>query len=98
MQFAILFIIAFLIGLGVYRFWHQWIAAVAVPMILFTATTLLDHEAKDAWAFTLVFGLPLVFFAALLGAYVIQIREMDADLPDTVAPNNSADEDQRKPS
>ena len=47
--------------------------------------TLADQAARDAWAFTLVFGLPIVFFASLLGAYVVQIRtvEPNDDLPDS---------------
>ena len=51
-----------------------------IPMGLFLATTLADHDAKDAWAFSLIFGLPIVFFAGLLGAYVVQIRNPDEDV------------------
>lgn len=75
MEFAILFIIAFLLGFAVYHFSRKWLSAVLIPMILFTVTTLADLSARDAWLFTLLFGLPLVFFASLLGAYVVQIRD-----------------------
>lgn len=75
MEFAILFIMAFLSGLMIHRFLWNWVPAVALPMALFTITTLLDFSARDAWIFSLIFGLPIVFFGSLLGAYVVQIRE-----------------------
>lgn len=80
MQFAILFIVAFLIGLAVYRYSFNWIVAVAIPVALFVLTTLVDLQARDAWAFTLIFGIPLVFFGALLGAYIVQIRQPDHEI------------------
>ena len=79
MAFALLFIIAFLIGFVIYSYNRQWVIAVLVPMGLFLLTTVADVSAKDAWAFSLVFGLPIVFFASLLGAYVVQIRSDDPD-------------------
>ena len=85
MLFALLFILAFLMGVIIYRFNRNWIPTVVIPMVLFLLTTLADQAARDAWAFTLVFGLPIVFFASLLGAYVVQIRtvEPNDDLPDS---------------
>ncbi|NND00596.1 MAG: hypothetical protein HKN85_10485 [Gammaproteobacteria bacterium] len=83
MLFALLFIIAFLAGLAIYRFQRNWIPAVVIPMVLFLVSTLADQAARDAWAFTLVFGLPIVFFASLLGAYVVQIRSVE---PEEVEP------------
>jgi len=77
MEFAILFILAFLVGFAIYHFSRKWASAVLIPMIIFTGTTLIDVAARDAWVFTLLFGLPLVFFASLLGAYVVQIRDPD---------------------
>lgn len=77
MLFALLFIIAFLLGLGVYLFTRNWMSAVFVPMVLFVVSTLADQSAQDAWAFTLISGLPIVFFAGLLGAYVVQIRTVE---------------------
>ena len=79
MAFALLFIIAFLIGFLIYRFNGDWKISVLIPMGLFLLTTLADSSAKDAWAFSLIFGLPLVFFASLLGAYVVQIRNPDQE-------------------
>jgi len=79
MQFAVLFIIAFVIGWAIYWFSRKWVWAVIVPMILFLVSTLADVEAREAWSFTLIFGLPLVFFASLLGAYVVQIRDLGDD-------------------
>ena len=84
MSFAILFILAFFAGLLIYRINRQWIPAVVVPMLLFILNTLADQPAKDAWGFTLIFGLPIVFFGSLLGAYILQTRTTDitADEPD----------------
>ena len=90
MAFALLFILAFLIGLAIYSYNRQWIVAVLVPMALFLITTLADIAAQDAWAFSLVFGLPIVFFASLLGAYVVQIRSDD---PSDEAENQSTEPD-----
>lgn len=77
MEFAILFIICFLVGFGLYTYLNNWIPAVVIPMLLFVITTVADTAAREAWMFTLLFGLPLVFFASLLGAYVVQIRSAD---------------------
>jgi TctA family transporter len=79
MLFAILFIVAFLVGVIIYKFSRNWVSTVLIPMTLFLANTLADTQAKDAWAFTLIFGLPLVFFASLLGAYVVQIRTIEPE-------------------
>ena len=79
MQFAILFILAFLAGLAIYRFLSNWVPAVILPMALFTITTLLDFGAREAWMFTLLFGLPIVFMGSLLGAYVVQIRRPELE-------------------
>jgi len=89
MQFAVLFIVAFLFGLAIYWFNRKWMIAVSIPMLLFLVTTLADYEAREAWAFTLIFGLPIVFFASLLGAYVLQLREIDEMDP--------AEEEEQKP-
>lgn len=77
MIFAILFILAFLIGLAVYLLTDKWIAGVALSLILFVLTTISDSAAQDNWTFTLIFGLPIVFVASLLGAYVVAIRRGD---------------------
>jgi hypothetical protein len=77
MIFAILFIIAFLIGLLIYLYNRNWVLGVSIPMVLFTISTLADEEARGAWGFTLTFGLPLVFVASLLGAYVVELRSAD---------------------
>lgn len=80
MEFALLFILAFLAGLLIYRINYNWIPAVLIPMGFFLVTTLADQEAKDAQTFSLVFGLPIVFFASLLGAYVLQIRTVETEV------------------
>lgn len=74
MEFAILFILAFLIGLAIYGATSNWLVCVAVPIVLFVLSTVADQGAREAWAFSLIFGVPIVFFASLLGAYVVQLR------------------------
>ena len=83
MEFALLFILAFLAGLLIYRINHKWIPAVIIPMGFFLVTTLADQEAKDAQTFSLVFGLPIVFFASLLGAYILQIRTDEPEVEES---------------
>jgi len=77
MLFALLFVISFLAGLCIYWYTRQWIVAVLIPMLLFLIDTLMDKSAIDAWMFTLIFGLPIVLFGSLLGAYIIQIKHFD---------------------
>jgi len=79
MIFAILFILAFLMGLIVYVLTNKWMLAVLLSMGLFLVTTLADTEAQESWSFTLIFGLPIVFFASLLGAYVVELRRGETD-------------------
>lgn len=74
MIFAILFVLAFLIGLVVYLYSDKWLVAVLVSIGLFLATTLADTSASESWGITLVFGLPIVFVASLFGAYVVELR------------------------
>ena len=77
MIFAILFILAFLLGLVVYLLTDKWLASVVLSMVMFLVTTLSDSQAHESWLFTLIFGLPIVFVASLLGAYVVAIRRGD---------------------
>lgn len=74
MIFAILFIIAFIVGLIVYLLTNKWLAAVLFSSTLFIVNILSDTDAKDGWGFSLIFGLPIVFVASLLGAYVVELR------------------------
>lgn len=80
MIFALLFIFAFLIGVACYVLTDRWMFAVVFSVVLFVVTTLADTDASAHWGITLVFGIPIVFFASLLGAYVVQLRRgEDAD-------------------
>lgn len=79
MIFAILFILAFIIGLVLYLLTDKWLAAVVISMLLFVITTVSDSTAQENWLFTLIFGLPIVFVASLLGAYVVAIRRDDGE-------------------
>jgi len=78
MIFAVLFVLAFLFGFGVYWFTRQWMVAVAISIVVFCVSALLDQSANAlSIKFTLIFGIPIVFFASLLGCYVVQIRTQD---------------------
>lgn len=95
MIFAILFIIAFLIGLVTYLLSNKWLAAVLLSMALFVVTTIADTEAQDSWGFTLIFGLPIVFVASLLGAYVVELRRgesVEAELGELGSDQPSSDQ------
>ena len=80
MIFAILFIIAFIVGLIVYLLTNKWLAAVLFSSTLFIVNILSDTDAKDGWGFSLIFGLPIVFVASLLGAYVVELRRGEEQL------------------
>ena len=79
MIFALLFIAVFLISALIYFFTRRWIIASAIPLILFVLSTMTDTDASDVRGITLIFGLPIVFFATLLGAYVVQMRYPQED-------------------
>ncbi len=62
-----------------YTFTLNWKIAVTVPTLLFIVSTFVGESVPGARAFTLTFGVPLVFFAGLLGAYIYQIRNFESD-------------------
>lgn len=72
MIFAILFVITFLIGAGAYHFTSRWWVGVVITSVIFVADVLLDQAAREYWLISLIFGLPIVFAASLLGAYVVE--------------------------
>jgi len=41
-----------------------------------------DGSASDRWGITLIFGLPIVFVASLFGAYIVQLRRGEDEMPD----------------
>ena len=93
MIFAILFIVAFLFGFASYAFTRRWMVSVSLPTVLFVIATFWGESSDGAVAFTLTFGLPLVFFAGLLGAYVFQIRNQPAEeLIEEVEQNSSSND------
>ena len=79
MIFAILFVLAFVIGLVCYVLSDNWWAGVVISLLLFTANVLSDSAAQQYWVITLIFGLPIVFAASLFGAYVVQLRRVNPD-------------------
>jgi len=77
MEFAILFILAFIVGLVVYLLSNQWMLAVGASIGLFLISILTDGDAQSSWAFSLIFGVPIVFVGSLLGPYVVELRRGD---------------------
>lgn len=90
MIFAVLFVVAFVIGLVVYLFSDKWLVAVLVSMGLFVVTTLADTSASESWGITLIFGLPIVFVASLFGAYVVQLRRGEDETIQEDSANNDS--------
>lgn len=74
MIFAILFVIAFAVGLVTYLITGKWLSAAFISIGLFVLNTLSDWEQSDKALYTILLGLPVVFCASLFGAYVVELR------------------------
>ena len=74
MIFALLFILAFLLGLVVYLVSKRWVAAVVVPSVAYLVVIVFDAGIGANSVLSLVFGLPITFCGGLLGAYVVELR------------------------
>ena len=74
MIFAILFVLAFLLGMVIYLVSNRWMYSVGICTLIFVVTTLADTEARQQWGFTFIFGIPIVFMASLLGPYIVEWR------------------------
>lgn len=98
MIFAVLFVVAFLIGLVVYQVSEKWLVAVLVSMGLFVVTTLADTTASENWGITFIFGLPIVFVASLFGAYVVQLRRGEDELIDADSEQSNEESFNSQPS
>jgi len=79
MEFAILFILAFLIGLIAYMVSNQWMLSVGSALVLFFLNILSDTDAQSSWGFSLIFGVPIVFVGSLLGPYIVELRRGGID-------------------
>ncbi len=70
--------------------------AVGASIGLFLISILTDGEAQSSWAFSLIFGVPIVFVGSLLGPYVVELRrgevfdEAEADGSHEQGLNNEA--------
>jgi len=98
MIFAILFVIAFAIGLVAYLATGKWLSAALVSVSLFALNAILSSTSgKQLWI-TLLLGLPVVFAASIFGAYVVELRrgpdeselESGAELDTQVTEDDSA--------
>ena len=88
MIFAILFVLAFLWGAFVYHVTERWWVGVSIALVLFVLDVLSDTAASSYWTISLIFGVPIVFMATLLGAYVV---ERAKPLTDPVETESSRD-------
>ena len=90
MAFAILFVIAFFVSLFTYLATNKWFYASLVCIGLFVFNTIIDADHYDNVIYTLTLGLPVVFFASLLGPYVVELRrgiEFDQPVEDNQQEN-----------
>lgn len=83
MIFAILFVLVFLVGAITYHYTSQWWHGVALASVLFSLNVISDTAAREYWLISLIFGLPIVFVAALLGAYVVEQRRTIHEVAET---------------
>lgn len=94
MEFAYLFIFSFIVGLIFY--WQTqkwWLASVIISLVLILLALSGADNARQQ-LFMLAWGLPIVFIAGLLGAYVIQLRNYD-DSESPESDENDKDTEQR---
>jgi len=91
LAFFLLFFIAFVIGLVSYVITDKWHWGVIIALLLFLANTLLDIQQRDGWVITLIFGAPIVFFASLFGAYIVQLRRGEDEEPSPEQDDGSVD-------
>jgi len=97
MIFAILFVIAFAVGLVTYLLTNKWLSGALVSVGLFVLNTLSDTEQSDKALYTILLGLPVVFCASLFGAYVVELRrglgvdELEQESADIVDSQKSAE-------
>lgn len=95
MIFALLFILAFAVSLVAYLLTSRWWIGSLLCVTLFTVNALMDAEAQDYWQFTLIFGIPIVFVASILGPYVVELRRgagLEAAIDDTVETESQRDD------
>ena len=95
MIFALLFILSFVVSLVAYLLTSRWWIGSLLCVALFTVNALMDAEAQDYWQFTLIFGIPIVFVASILGPYVVELRRaagLEAAIDDTVETESQRDD------
>ncbi len=87
MIFAVIFFVAFAIGLVCFVVSDKWWWGFVVSTILFMVLALSGTQAPALQGVTLFFGIPIVFLGSLFGAYIVQLRRA----PDVDAVEDSAD-------
>lgn len=97
MIFAILFVVAFFIGLIAYLVTGKWLSAVFISMGLFVINAIVDSASIKQFSITLMFGLPVVFAASVFGAYIVELRRgADADEVESAAVDQPEEGDEQK--
>jgi len=82
-----------------YMFSNQWMLSVGVTLVLFFVNIVSDTAAQSNWAFSLIFGLPIVFVGSLLGPYIVELRRGEviaADSPNEGDQTDSGNEGAQK--
>lgn len=74
MLFALLFVFSFCVGLAIYTVSSSWLQSVVAPSVLFVVIIVFGGFESQALGATLAFGVPIVFFGSLFGAYIVQLR------------------------
>lgn len=87
MIYAILFVLTFLLGAVTYHFTNRWWLGVGIAIAIYVADVFSDKVAQEYWIISLIFGLPIVFVAALLGAYVVERQRAE---PEPVNPDSES--------
>ena len=91
MIYAILFVLTFLLGAVSYHFTNRWWLGVLIAMAIYIADVVSDTVAQEYWLISLIFGLPIVFLAALLGAYVVERHRADPDTSESEEPSSDGE-------
>jgi len=91
MIFAILFFIAFVVGVIAYLVSNRWWAGGVIMVLLLLVFSITGLEQAPLRGMAVYFGIPIIFLGSLFGAYIVQLRRAP-ELGDTA---NSADAEGR---
>lgn len=91
MVFGLLFVLSFIVGFGIYASTRNWRLATVVPSLIYVGSVVADRSEGANLMMSFIFGLPIVFVAALLGCFIFVQRFVDS--PDELEADNLVDTD-----